>query len=166
MKRYFFLFLLLAAGTKLAAQNDSTAAVIQKIYNTLGSKDKVERSKYKITPGEIKPGSLGNTTTYKSSISVPGFSNPLFIEGGGATRMFTTSAEFASYSEATKAWEAFNQKMHEAFKGGWTFTEYDEPKEVYRSAKLFQDGSSFLPVIRYRLERHADKFKLVLEITY
>lgn len=166
MRRYILLLLLVTIGTSLAAQTDSTTAVMLRLYNTLGSKDKIERNKYKATPAEIRAGSLGNTSVYKSTISIPGFSNPEFVEGGGSTRMFTTFMEFGSYEKAVKAWDELNRKVHNDFTGGWTFTETDEPRELYRSAKLSRDGSLMSPVIRYRVERSQEKFRLVLEITY
>jgi hypothetical protein len=164
MKKLILLAFILAAP-QLIAQTDSTCAIITRLYNSLDSKDKVERARYKINPPEVREAAIGKLIIYKSSLAIPGFVEPEFREGSGS-RVFTTYANADTYETAVKMWDDLNLKFHTNFTGGWTFTEYNEPTELYRNSKLMRDGSMLSPVIRYRLERFETKFRLIFEIAY
>lgn len=166
MKRLLILFLLFAAGAPLIAQTDSTCSKILKLYNTLNSNDKNVRNSYKINPASTRSGPLGSVSVYASSYFIPGFQQPEFTEGGGSTRMFTTYASANTYEEATKMWEDFDKQMHNCLTSDWTYTVNDEPKELYKTVKVIQDGSMLNPTIRYYIARNGNSFKLVLEIVY
>jgi hypothetical protein len=166
MKKLLLFLFLTASATIGTAQTDSVCIKIKELYNTLANKEKDVRNRYKIMPGEIQAGSFGKTTVYKSSYSIPGFINPQFSEGGGSTRKFSTYMEFDKYEDAVKAWEELNTKSHAFFTGGWTFTTFDEPNEVYKRAKIMNDASMLSPTISYKIERVEGKFRFLVEISY
>lgn len=160
------LSLVFFTGTRLAAQSDSTCATILRLYNTLGAKDKVERNQYKSGPSSSRPGTLGDVTVYKSSMSIPGFTNPEFLEGGGETRRFSTYAETTTYEAAVKLWDELDKHFHACLNSTWTYKEDNNETDLYKSSKVQRDGSLFTPTIRYRLIRVENKFRLMLEILY
>jgi hypothetical protein len=164
--RTILLFFLLAFAGSAAAQSDSTCAVIMRLYNVLDSKDKSIRDQYKSKEAEMKEGTLGKTAVYKSTLEIPGLVDAQFVEGGGKLRMFTAHADAATYEEAVKLYESFSEKLHSCFRGGWTFTEYNEPRELYKNQKLVKDESLLSPTLKYRIERAGTGFRLVMEIAY
>lgn len=166
MKKFLLLAALVISSLALRAQTDSTCAVIMKLYNTLDSKDKVERNKYKNATGEVRQGPLGKVTIYKSTLSIPGFTAPEFSEGGGTARAFQAEVNVSSYEDAVKKWDELDKKLHSCFAGGWTFTENNEPRDLYKNSKVVKDGSLLSPVVRYYLERTASGFRLIMAITY